>query len=99
MSEINSLNEVISMLVTNADDHVTNITVSYFNTPCLSSLEVVQGIHIDMNQINCIAKFSDKVPNVKRKSPFNWRTVSEFCSKEDPSKTQRPGHSESRNVK
>ena len=70
-----------------------------FPTHSLSSLKVVKGVDINMNQIDGITKFSDKVPNIKRKSPFNWRTIPKFCSKENPSKTQRPSHSESGHVK
>ena len=94
MGKINSFNGVISMSETvyvgeKFKMFVTDliITVISLYTRSLSSLEVVKGIYINMNQIDCITKFSDEVPNVQRKSPFNWWTVPKFGCKEDPSKT------------
>ena len=74
-------------------------TAISLNTHSLSSLEVVKGVYVNMNQIDCITKFSYEVPNVERKSPLDWWTISKFGSKEDPSKTQCPGHSESGHIK
>ena len=94
MGKINRLNGVTSMLETvyvgdKFKMFVTDfiITAISFYTPSLSSLKVVKGIYINMNQIDCITKFSYEVPNVERKSPFNWWTVPKFGCKEDPSKT------------
>ena len=109
MGKINSLNGFLSMLVTEVGNslcrwQVCDVRTKHchqhkFPTHSLSSLKVVKGVDINMNQIDGITKFSDKVPNVKRKSPFYWRTIPKFCSKENPSKTQRPSHSESGHVK
>ena len=106
MGKINSFNGVISMSETvyvaeKFKMFVTDliITVISLYTRSLSSLEVVKGIYVNMNQINCITKFSYKVPNVQRKSPFNWWTISKFGSKEDPGETHRPCHSESGHIK
>ena len=97
MSKINCLNGVTSMFKMFVIDLI--ITVIFLNTHSLSSLEVVKGIYINMNQIDCITKFSDEVPNVQRKSPFNWWTIPKFGGKEDPSKTQCPCHSKSGHIK
>ena len=106
MSKINCLNGVTSILET---VHVGDkfkmfvidliIIVISLNTHSLSSLEIVKCIDINMNQIDCITKFSDEVPNVQRKSPFNWWTIPKFGSKEDPGETQCPGHSKSGHIK
>ena len=106
MGKINRLNGVTSMLETVYVGDKFKMFVTYFiitaiclNTHSLSSLEVVKGIYINMNQIDCITKFSDEVPNVQRKSPLNWWTISKFGSKEDPGETQCPGHSKSGHIK